>query len=461
MTQAELEKLSTSELIEVILQLQATNAQLQERIAELETQLKRPAKTPKNSSVPPSAGQKASGSKSSRRGAKGKRGAKAGHKGTSRRRAEPDVVIECCVDTCADCGSVLSDAEQRLVGSSQVVEIPPVKPVVIEAQRYGCICPECGGWQVADYPPGMEAQRVLGGRVETVITYLHEVHHLSYARLQVVMQALFGLVISLGALVNVVRRAAQRLEPTAEAIRDEIRRSPVVGSDETGARVNGRNHWQWVFVTDTATYHSIASSRGSCVIERVLGAAVPLVWVSDLWSAQCKASKQYHQICHAHQLRDLQFAIDAERSAWAYHFQQLLLRSQRLSKQRKQLPITFYQRAVARLEADCDALLARSVVTPEALKLLRRYHKHRRALFVFLYHPSVPFDNNGAERALRNSVIHRKVSGGFRSDAGADAHAIVSSVVDTARKRDQDIVQVLQDLIGPPAPTQPVLSLVA
>jgi transposase len=454
MTRAELEKLSTTELIELNLQLQATNEQLQERIAELEAKLKRPPKTAKNSSVPPSAGRKASDRRSTDRRSKVKRGAKAGHKGRSRRRAEPEVVIECCLDSCPDCGSVLSDAEQRLVGSNQVVEVPPVKPVVVEAQRYGCTCPECGAWHVADYPPGMEPERVFGCRVETVITYLHEIHHLSYARLQAVMKALFGLVISLGALVNVVRRAARRLEPTAEAIRDEIRHSQVIGSDETGARVNGRNHWQWVFVTDTATYHVIAPSRGSNVIERVMGDAVPLVWVSDLWSAQAKASKQYHQICHAHQLRDLQFAIDAERAAWAYHFQQLLLRSQRLSKRRQQLPVTIYRRAVARLEADCDALLAQPVTTPEALKLLRRYHKHRQALFVFLYHPNVPYDNNGAERALRNSVIHRKVSGGFRSEAGADAHAIVSSVVDTARKRDQDIVDVLQDLIGPPAPTR-------
>jgi transposase len=184
-----------------------------------------------------------------------------------------------------------------------------------------------------------------------------------------------------------------------------------------------------------------------------MGDAVPLVWVSDLWSAQLKAAKRYLQICHAHQLRDLQYAIDAERSAWAYRFQQLLLRSQRLSKQRARLPVVIYRRAVAQLEADCNILLSQLVQTPEAQKLLRRYQKHRSSLFVFLYYPQVPYDNNGSERALRNSVIHRKVSGGFRSAAGADAHTIVSSVVDTARKRDQDLLSVLQDLIGPPAPT--------
>ena len=84
---------------------------------------------------------------------------------------------------------------------------------------------------------------------------------------------------------------------------------------------------------------------------------------------------------------------------------------------------------------------------------VRRYLKHRPSLFVFLYHSNVPFDNNASERALRNSVIHRKVSGGFRSDDGAQAHAIVSSVADTARKRDQDVLAVLLSYIGQPAPT--------
>jgi transposase len=76
-------------------------------------------------------------------------------------------------------------------------------------------------------------------------------------------------------------------------------------------------------------------------------------------------------------------------------------------------------------------------------------------LFVFLHHSDVPFDNNAAERALRNSVIHRKVTGGFRSETGAKAHAVVSSVVDTARKRGQDVLEVILELVGPPVPTQP------
>jgi transposase len=443
MTREHLATLTREELIDLVLRLQA-------RVTELEAELankNRPPKTSSNSSVPPS-----SERKGNKQNTKKKQGAKPGHVGKSRVRTEPDVSIECKLEVCADCGADLQNVEQKIVGSSQVVEIPPIQPVVIEAQRYGCTCPNCGKEQTADYPDGMEPERVFGSRLESLVTYLHEIHHMSYARLQVAVKILFGLTISLGGLVNLVKRTARRLRPFADEILNEIRHSPVVGSDETGARVDGKNQWQWVFVTEKATYHVIAPSRGSGVIEGVMGEAQPVVWVRDLWSAQCKGPGKYHQLCHAHQLRDLQYAVDSERSYWAYEMQRLLLHSQRLVKQRGRLPPEIFQREVEKVESGLGDLLEWKICGVEAQKLQRRYRKHRDSLFIFLHIPGVPYDNNASERALRNSVIHRKVSGGFRSDAGAEAHAVVSSVVDTVRKRGDDVFETLQGHIGFPAP---------
>jgi len=444
MTREHLETLTREELIDLVLQLQA-------RVAELEAKLaskKPPPKTSSNSSVSPSSDRKGNRQNTKKK----KRGAKHGHMGKSRVRVEPDVFIECKLDTCPDCGANLQDVEQRVVGSSQVVEIPPVQPVVIEAQRYGCTCPDCGKEQAADYPDGMESERVFGCRLTTLVTYLHEIHHISYVRLQAVLGILFGLTVSVGGLVNLVKRTGGKLRPVAEEILDEIRHSQVVGSDETGARVDGKNQWQWVFVTEKATYHVIAPSRGAVVIEEVMGEAQPVVWVRDLWSAQCKGPGKHHQLCHAHQLRDLQYAVDSERSYWAYSMQRLLLHSQRLVKHRARLPPKIYQREVEKVEATLDDMLEWEVCGVETQRLQKRYRKHRDSLFVFLHIPGVPYDNNASERALRNSVIHRKVSGGFRSDAGAEVHAVVSSVVDTARKRGEHVFETLQGHIGSPAP---------
>lgn len=450
MTAKELNGLSKAELIALVLQLNNENEQLKAQLSQKEKPGQKPVKTPANSSVPPAAGRKG---KRPKPASGKKRGGKPGHPGKSRQRSEPDVTIKCHLDHCPDCGADLSETEQKLLGRSQVIEIPPIEPVVVEAQRYGCRCPQCHQFQRADYPAGLEPERVFGARLEAIVTWLHQLQHLSYLRLQKVLHLLFGVMIPLGALANLIQRTARRLAPAHQAIRDDIRVSPVVQSDETGARVNGTNQWQWVFVTDTATYHVISASRGAGTIETVMGEAVPLVWVSDLFSAQGKAKSTYRQVCLAHQQRDLQYAIDAERSAWAYRVQQLFLRAQRLAKQRPQLPVQTYHRAVAQLEAEADTLWDFPLSTPEALRLQRRYRKHRASLFVFLHHPQVPPDNNASERALRNSVIHRKVSGGFRSEAGAQAHAIVVSVADTARKRNQDVLVTLQDFIGQPAPT--------
>jgi transposase len=188
------------------------------------------------------------------------------------------------------------------------------------------------------------------------------------------------------------------------------------------------------------------------VITDVMEAAVPQVWVSDLFSAQLSSPAMKRQICHAHQLRDLQYAIDAERSPFAYRMQQLLLRSQRLIQYRDALPAELFQQQVDAIERACDALLGMEVRTEIARRLQKRYVKHREHLFVFLYDPGVPCDNNGSERALRNSVVHRKVLAGFRSEWGTRAYATVTTVIETARKEGCRIFEALRTLLGPPMP---------
>lgn len=163
-----------------------------------------------------------------------------------------------------------------------------------------------------------------------------------------------------------------------------------------------------------------------------------------------KHPAQQHPICIPHQLRDLQYAIDADRCAFAYHLQQLFLRAKRLGEHRDSLSAAHYQQQVAAIETACDALLAQPVASEWGGNLQRRYRKHRASLFVFLYRPDVPFDNNGSERDLRNSVVHRKVSGGFRSDWGPAAYATTISVIQTAKKRGKPILPTLQASIGPP-----------
>jgi transposase len=452
-TVEELRNLPLEALVEIIIQQRDVIRGLREHITELEREIVRhnkPRKTSRNSSLPSSKDHKSNWKAKVK--PKQKRGPRVGHPGRSRTRSEPDVVVECCPSHCSACGTDLQDLEPTSVGVNQVIDIPPVRPVVVEAHRYSVICPVCHHQESAAYPAGMEPERVFGGGIESLVNYLHHEHHIGYARLESLLNDLFHLSVSEGALVNMIQRGAARLEPEAEEIRDRIRNSTVVGSDETGARVDGQNWWQWVFRTEQACYHIIVPHRSSDAIDTVMGDAEPEVWVSDLWSAQLKHPARQHQICIPHQLRDLQYAIDADRCAFAYRLQRLFLRAKRLSEHRDTLSAAHYQQQAAAIETACDVLLNQPVASEWGRNLQRRYRKHRASLFVFLYRSDVPFDNNGSERDLRNSVVHRKVSGGFRSDWGAAAYATTASVIGTAKKQGKPILATLQASIGPSLP---------
>jgi transposase len=304
---------------------------------------------------------------------------------------------------------------------------------------------------------------VFGPHLEALWTYLHEQHHISYARLAAIARDLWRLRVSQGALANALRRVAARLQPQAGAIREQVRASPTIGSDETSARVQGRTHWQWVFQTPTASYHVIVPRRNGAVVEECLGDAVPETWVSDLWKPQLGAPAKRHQICLAHQLRELQYVVDKEQSVWARACQAVFRLAIHRAHQRDRGELwgAAYGAAVRKIEADCDALLARPVEGVEASRLWLRFREHRDSLFVFLYDAAVPPTNNASEQALRHAVVHRKVTGGFRSDWGAEAHAIVTTVLDTARKRGEDLLTTLHAALGAPAAIPPGLPILS
>jgi transposase len=404
------------------------------------------AKTSANSSLPP-ASQRQANRPIARRDGQVRRSRP---QGVSRRQGLPDVVMACVPQPCAVCGAELEAADRRVVGRQRVVELPEMKVVTVELVRYERTC-ACGHCQRDAYPDGyQQPHQVFGPRLQALITYLNGTHHIAHDRLQGLLHDVFQCEISAGALVNSLHMTARRLKPAAAAILQQLRQSEIIGSDETGLRCEGRNTWLWVLQNEQASYFAAVSRRSGQVLHDLLGDCRIPLWVSDLYAGQLNAPAEQFAVCNAHQLRELQYAIDCGDPVFAPSMQMLLREGLLLSRQRDLWHTDRYTAAVDSLKHCAHSLIDGPSPLPITRRLQNRFRKHFDKIWHFLDDPRVPFDNNASERALRPAVIHRKVVGGFRSLSGAQAYACYRTVEDTARKRKQPIWDALFAALGRP-----------
>jgi len=327
----ELAKLSKEELIALGLAQAAQIEELTRRIAELEAKLGGPPKTPDNSSTPPSQARKPN--RAERRAANKRKG----RPGVFRALApDPDRIIESVAERCPHCEHALTPADQSGFHAYDHIELPPIRPVIIRIHRHRGVCPSCRRGFSAPPPAGMSPGSPFGPDLVALILHLHVTQAIGFERLVRLLDEVFGICISEGAIANMLARAGAPLTAAAETIAAEVRSSKVVASDETSARVEGKNWWQWVMLSSTAVHHLIADSRGAVVLTDFLGETKPDVWVADRYAAQAGHGKE-RQLCLAHLLRDAQFAIDAGDSGFAPGFQKLLRRATAIGQRRPQL----------------------------------------------------------------------------------------------------------------------------
>lgn len=469
MNRAELERLPREELIGLVVRLVAQfetqaarlerqaaqiealveqNKQLTARVAELEAQLKAPPKTPDNSSLPPSKGEKAN--RPERRTDRRK-----GRPGAFRALAEhPDRTIEAYAESCPHCRHGLTATDQPEVHAYDHVELPPIRPVITRVNRHRGVCPCCRKSFSAPAPEGLEPGSPFGANIAALIVHLHVTQAISFERLVRLMDEVFGLTISEGAIANILARAEPALTAAAAAIGQEVRNSPVIASDETSARVCGKTWWQWVLLSSTAVYHVIVDTRAAIVVRDFLQGAVPEVWVADRYAGQAGHAKE-RQVCLAHLLRDAQYAIDEGDTFFAPSFKRLLLRAVAIGQRRDELKDSTLKQYRADLDRRLDRLLAKSPTNRAARTLFNAMRRERDDLFRFVTRRDVPYTNNGCERALRPSVIFRKVTGCFRSTRGATIYAAAQSVIATGRLRGHSALHAIRDALNSSATLKP------
>ena len=437
----DLSRLSHAEKDTLILALFAQLAAAHERIAAQDArilalearldELTRPPKTPDNSSKPPSQGQKQDRPSP-----------------TDRKRSDPDQRVDAMLPACPKCNAAFPEASQTPQHVYERIELPPIKPHVTRVRLFGGRCACCGEQVTADAPTGLERGSPFGHSIAAIVVYLHYAHAIGMERLALLMDELFSLSISEGAISNILARARGPLLAAAATIQAVVVASPVVCSDETSARVKGKNWWEWVFVGTLAVLHIIQPSRGKAVVTALFGEIRPAVWVSDMLGSQ-RGHGVLWQVCLAHLLRDAAYAIECGDTAFSAPFRLLVLRAIAIGRRREVLKDTTLAQYLYNLDRRLDRIMAAVPLGEPGRKLRKRIAANRAHLFVFMTNRAVPYTNNVSERHLRPSVIFRKVTNGFRCEWGAETYAAFRSVVSTAKANSASVLDTVRFVLSP------------
>lgn len=399
------------------------------------------------SSTPPSHDIGRSNKKSLREPSTRKTGGQSGHDGsTLEMKEDADKIVEYCPNFCRQCGEALASEEATLVTSKQEIELPPIIPQYIEHQSYSCTCKKCGFITISELPERLKANIQYAPQVSAWIAYLSVRQYMSYERIAEFMKDCLNMPISEGTIDNMLRNLTEKAETVYGNIQQRVSQAPVVGGDETGIRINGGKGWLFTFQTPMLTFLCVSLSRGYETISNLFKNGFPVsVYVTDCLPAQLKVRAKAHQICIAHLLRELNNFIDAFKCQWSVQLKQLFKQAIELKLQMNPHDYLAPNEKVMLIQQQLEVLLHNESKGKhkKVQAFIKRLNKNHDSILTFLYHPKVPPDNNGSERAIRNAKVKMKVSNQFKAFAGAHRFAVLRSIIDTTIKNSQNVLEAL------------------
>lgn len=388
--------------------------------------------------------------------------------------AGPDRVLAHRPQRCAGCGDDLADAEIVGCERRQVFDLPKRRLEVTEHQAESRRC-GCGQTTKAAFPPEAKASATYGPLVRAVGVYLLAGQHIPVARVADLLAQVCGAPVSTGWLAGLTAEAAAGLEGFLAELRAQLAAEDVLHADETGARISGARHWFHVACTELLTLLDCHEKRGAEAFEDM--AVLPFfsgVLVSDGWRSYWGYDACEHALCCAHLLRDLAAVAQVARhQAWADDMADLLVEAKKaveaalaaddagLSARQLKAFRTRYTKIVKAGYTAVPEGHRPGTYDRDAYNLLRRFDTQRAEICRYWVDTAVSFDNNRAERDLRMVKLQQKISGCFRTMAGAKAFCAVRSYLHTARKHGLQHLDVLTQLfdgrpwIPEPAGTSP------
>ena len=449
-------------LVDYVLELEERIRRLEARFTELEARL---AQNSRNSSRPPSSDGLRKPPPRSLRGSSGRKpGGQPGHPGnTLQAVAKPDQVKVHALTRCpcGQCGGVsllgqpVLDHERR-----QVFDLPALQLSVTEHQAEIKRCPLSGRKVSAAFPAGVVAPVQYGPNFRGLTLYLFHQQLLPFDRLRQTCLDLFGQPLSLGTLTQTSRSAHDALAPVESAVIRGIIQAAVVHVDESGLRVAGSLHWLHVACTPELTHYGVHANRGAEAMDALGVLPQCRQWlVHDHWKPYFKY-EALHALCNQHLLRELKFLAEELHEAWARELSTFLIEWKNDPRALLGLDQVQFDQAHARYRAIVRrgrrdhprrrAGQGRSA-QDKATNLLDRLEDYDLSVLAFLIDPEVPFTNNQGEQDIRMIKVKQKISGCFRTLAGAQVFARIRGYLSTCRKQGHNLWEACRRLsLGQP-----------
>jgi len=433
--------------------------QLWDRLDKVEAQL---LKNSSNSSKPPSSDGFKRKPKSRRVAGKASPGGQKGHPGSTLKRIAmaDEVQLHQPPRHCLACGAKLDMRSATVEAHGrQVIDLPPVRVKVVEHRLQSVRC-SCGQLHTGHYPGAVTQAVQYGPAIKATLVYLTQYQHVPMKRCTRAMQDLFGVRLSPASVHAAISQAHAAVMPIVQALSESMLQAPVLHFDETGMRVGKTMHWMHSASTESAVVYQVHARRGREALQALnLLPRYKGVAVHDGWPSYYHF-KVRHALCNAHHLRELEFVVDSSGQPWARRMMDLLVKMNRAvdaspdavvskgdaaacRRRYRRLLRQGYESNPERLTDPTCKDKRGGIKQSLARNLLKRLDEHASDVLRFMTDAPVPFTNNLAERDLRMPKLKQKVSGCYRSIAGAQAYCNIRSYLGTLQKQSRDLMQEL------------------